>query len=189
MFGTTKIEDLVVRHMHTISALTDVHKECLKKPDALEGVSEFIAGIGRVRITNYYFLRCSLPLTDQTFLFLFFAFCYNRARMRRKLNQLIPEWGALEAKAEEIENKVQTFKENPEDTFIFSCYVIDITAYTMNLFLKLGFELELYHHTELLSVLWWIELVNNYQLQNLKRFTLVPQKKGLCNHIHLYQWC
>lgn len=66
------------------------------------------------------------------------------------------------------------FTEKPEDCFIFTLYSIDKTAFIMQHYIRLGFDLELYHHTELLSIYWYYDTIINYQIQHLRHIVKAP---------------
>ena len=138
----------------------------------------------------------------------------NRARLRRKLKNLIAEWGPAEATAEEIDmaysekyrelqqskrappqaagdaqqkkprgggskgkGKAGSKKQEPserggqveeENTFVLAYFVMDLTAHSMIMYLDLGFELDLYHHSEHLSVIWNLDLLYSFRIVNVK---------------------
>lgn len=55
----------------------------------------------------------------------------------------------------------------------------------MQLYVRLGFELELYHHTELLSIYWYYDTILNYQMQNLRQYIKAPVPSMFISYTHL----
>eukprot|EP01061_Rhynchopus_euleeides_P009993 TRINITY_DN19316_c0_g1_i1.p1 TRINITY_DN19316_c0_g1~~TRINITY_DN19316_c0_g1_i1.p1 ORF type:complete len:779 (+),score=380.29 TRINITY_DN19316_c0_g1_i1:76-2412(+) len=106
-----------------------------------------------------------------------YALLHNRARLRRKISNLFAEWGFLQGIAWECDRDVfdgglLLDKQFPEEVsqrcVVLSGLVYDLVLKSMDLFIGLGFELELFCNTEIRDMLWYSEYIDLLRASNLK---------------------
>lgn len=140
---------MVTKELSELPCITQYELDAIKNQDSIIDFPQWIHNLGR------------------TLLLFFHALCQNRARLRSRLRELMPEFGILEQKAEQFDRYIATKHKINEPPMIFTRYVMDYTIMSMNMYLTLGFELELYHHTEYLAAYWYLDYIVGYQIQNM----------------------
>jgi len=136
------------------------------------------------------------PLLDKITRILAQQFCilsYNRARQRRKLVRSLDDWSILINEAEMVDSLIdQKQRERtkrghiPENvTYWWSSWVVSQTFPLLRQYLQLGFELELYQHSEYPMIYWYLDYLLGMQIRTqiqmrdaTKHYTGVPISSG-----------
>ncbi len=108
---------------------------------------------------------------------IFRLFCENRARQRRKIKKLLPDWNVLAQDALVLDKRVHDAitsagligdsKKPPCRSPCFSL-VFEITCMLLQHHILLGFELELFAPREYISALFYLEYIINFRIQGRK---------------------
>jgi len=103
-------------------------------------------------------------------------YCENRARQRRKISKLLPDWSILQQDAMLLDRRavnsmtkigipMQQGGAVPSRHPCF-CWVFDITVRLLAHHVTLGFELELFQPREFATAFWYLEYLLTCRLQN-----------------------
>ena len=180
IFGKHKLGDWIEKHLETeVICLTEKHAQEIKKqkktPDRL--YQEWLAALSHIiqKILN--------------------AYCNNKSRLRRIFNNCIADLGLAEQRAEQIDvtwigidvNNIELVRKS-DKLFSFSLFMIDYIIDIMHQTLVVGFDLDIYHHTEIVQVAWYIDYITKIRSSNLaKLFTDVKKKKSGPVNLNRYQ--
>ena len=180
VFGKFKLGDWIEKHLETeVICLTEKHAQEIKKqkknPDKL--YQEWIAALSHIiqKILN--------------------AYCNNKSRLRRIFNNCVADLGLAEQRAEQIDvtwigidvNNIELVRKS-DRLFSFSLFTIDFIVDIMHQTLVVGFDLDIYHHTEIVQVAWYIDYITKIRSSNqAKLFTDVKKKKSGAVNLNRYQ--
>jgi len=98
----------------------------------------------------------------------FRVLCYNKARQRRKLQRNFDDWAGVQLEASELDELFAEELQSPDyqKARYFSCWVLDQVAHLMVHYLRLGFELDLYHPEEFPAIYWYLDYLFGILFQN-----------------------
>eukprot|EP01063_Lacrimia_lanifica_P003149 TRINITY_DN11681_c1_g2_i1.p1 TRINITY_DN11681_c1_g2~~TRINITY_DN11681_c1_g2_i1.p1 ORF type:complete len:822 (+),score=349.73 TRINITY_DN11681_c1_g2_i1:110-2575(+) len=105
-----------------------------------------------------------------------YALCHNKARLRRKLANLFVDWGHVQGTAWDVDRVVfdghllsdpSVPEEIAQRSAPLSTVVYDFVLRLMALFLTTGFELDLYHASEMQGVVWYVQYITALRLDSM----------------------
>ncbi|KAG2382885.1 hypothetical protein C9374_004852 [Naegleria lovaniensis] len=178
IFGKYKLSTWIEKHLETeIISITDKHlqemKKQAKKPEPL--YQEWITAL------SYLILK------------LLNGYTHNKSRLRRVLANLIPDLGTAEQRSElidvtwlNIDVRNHELVRKSDYMFSFSLFMIDFICEIMHQYLLLGFELDLYHHSELVQVAWYIDYITKIRSMNMNNL-YAKKKKTAGAPLNRYQ--
>lgn len=119
----------------------------------------------------------------QSYLDVFRAFCQNRCRVRRTLCHAIPDWEAVQADAEEVDQLLQiAIDEQPMNYqplgsgSASSTHSLPLSSWAylyklrlMEWIVQLGFELEVYQPDELAGMYWYLSYLARIRAGHVER--------------------
>ena len=91
--------------------------------------------------------------------------CLNRARHRRRLRHFLQDWAPLQPMCDAFDEALQTRGLLERGVQPFGAWALQQTLDAMGLYLRLGFELELYAPCEVQMVCWYEDCVCGMRLQ------------------------
>jgi hypothetical protein len=153
--GPLRLQTIIVNYLKDkVPSMTPYHKKALQSWDSDESFIVFI------------------DLFANTLYRLFNEFCNNRSYLRRRLLSLFSvDLPQLESKAESLDYSLITENglEVKQENFTITFTIIQLITTCIEDYLKLGFELELYHHTEYKYIYWYLEYILFIKIQNSKK--------------------
>ncbi|KAL0482902.1 N-alpha-acetyltransferase 35, NatC auxiliary subunit [Acrasis kona] len=184
-FGTD-MKQLVAQHIQSHLPMMnnnhqDILKSCLRMdPAPLQKTNKNVQDIldeedAVLTCQQWVDLMCNVIFNYMN------ALCSNPANTRRKFSHLIIEWGMIEQKAEQLDlwciEELRILKRTSSDftisghehLFAFTYYCIEHTCALCQSYLLIGFELQLYHKTEIHHVLWYLDYICGLRSQNMTK--------------------
>jgi len=179
VFGKFKISEWIEKHIESETpSITDKHlqemKKNVKKPQPL--YEEWIAALSHIYIK------------------IFNGYANNKPRLRRVLFNSIANLGLAEQRAEmiditwlniDVNNSVELKKK--ELSFSFTLYMTDFIIDVMHQVLLLGFDLDIYHHTEFSQIAWYIDYLTRLRTLGFQRLHDTKKKKVPVANLSRYQ--
>jgi hypothetical protein len=202
IFGTS-IRDLLLKYiLGELPMLNDNHRKLFKAVSLGEGllppdVMRVDTSVEEDEDTQLK-RDCDewLNMMANVFMAMLNGLCSNPSTQRRKIAHLIGEWGVCEQRAEMIDltciDELREMKRRGEEgftvagkehLFALTYFCIELTTDAIYRYLLMGFDLQLYHRTELHHVYWYLDYISGLRIQNLNKILQKivyeePKKKG-----------
>eukprot|EP01062_Namystynia_karyoxenos_P058714 TRINITY_DN50208_c0_g1_i1.p1 TRINITY_DN50208_c0_g1~~TRINITY_DN50208_c0_g1_i1.p1 ORF type:complete len:806 (+),score=271.56 TRINITY_DN50208_c0_g1_i1:80-2419(+) len=134
-------------------------------------------GVALGYATNQAHLAGVIEQLAQVVLTYLFALCHNRARLRRRLANLFPEWEIVQGMLWDCERVCfdghlvdgggTLSAEVVQKLLPLSAFAYQLQLDSMLLFLRLGFELDLYSPSEFRPMMWYMEYIHILRFDNV----------------------
>eukprot|EP00761_Pharyngomonas_kirbyi_P004532 gb/GECH01004537.1/.p1 GENE.gb/GECH01004537.1/~~gb/GECH01004537.1/.p1 ORF type:complete len:698 (+),score=143.92 gb/GECH01004537.1/:1-2094(+) len=105
----------------------------------------------------------------------------NLPAQQREMRFNITSWGQAEQEAEQLDHKLLSSfeKHNKQRSstprrYVLSMFTLSWLLYAMELFLLRGFETDIYHYSESITVLWYLDYIGSMRVHNFTSIDKEP---------------